>query len=226
MIINDNSHDTLIDIENSNNYDSNNNNNSNSNNSNTTTDSLYYDEVKIVVPKCFKTILTYLYQCIKNVFIQIIKLCLSNSIHNKIRVIIFVYDNIDSFYNFLWSTWINNIALGLSKESLNNTRTSRLREVGVTEKHMERCENMYQGIVNEFYFVIFFQFILKYMVFPYIIDGSYIREIVKKLFSSNNGNTSNGDGNTSVHSVIFISCLLVYIYIGIIVFYSENNLDN
>ena len=192
-MIND-SHDTLIHIENNDNSNTNdnyydhNNDNSNINNSNTTTESLYFDEVKIVVPKCFKTIYIYLYQCIKNVFIQIIKLCLSNSIHNKIRVIIFFYDIISCFYTFLWSTWINNIALGLSKESLNNTRASRLREVGVTEKHMERCESMYQGIINEFYWVhFFFAILLKYMVFPYIIDGSYIREIVKKLFSSNNG---------------------------------------
>ena len=113
----------------------------------------------------------------------------------------------------LFSTWIQNIAIS-SGESLNNARVSRLRDVGVTEKHIERCEKMSHGIFNEFYLTVYFSILLKYIVFPYIIDGAYIREIIKKLFSSNCD--SNGDSSGDGYFFIFLSLHVLVILLIIL----------
>ena len=180
-----NSSTTIIDLEN-NSSDSN---SSNSNNSDQSSDQAFFAEIKIIIPKCicFKRILIFLHKLIANIYIQFIKCWYSRSIINKIRIVMIFYDTLDYFYRSFYFNWILNIA----SESLNNNigfsrLGSRLKDMGITEKHIGRCVMLLGEIGVELSWIFFFFQFLKYMIFPYILDGfimPHIIGIIEKLHS-------------------------------------------
>jgi len=113
---------------NDNNNDLENNRTSNSNNTNT--ESKYFDEIKIAIPKCnwFKHLIIFIYQCVKNIYIRIIKFWYQRSIINKIRVIMIFYDII----NYYFFSFIHDFMIAAVSVKLEN-KTSKLIEFGVTK---------------------------------------------------------------------------------------------
>ena len=154
-----------------------------SSNNNTNIESIYFDEIKIAIPKCnwFKHILLFIYQCLKNIYIRIIKFWYTRSIINKIRVIMIFYDTI----NYFFVSFIHDIMIAAVSVKLEN-KTSKLIEFGVTKKHIDRCEMITSEIYNEFNGQALFCIFVKFMAFPYILDGfimPHIIGIIEKLHS-------------------------------------------
>lgn len=94
------------------------------------------------------------------------------------------YDIINYFYSYLLFSVIGR-AVGI--ELANNT--SKLVDFGVTEKHIERCIMVFREIIDEFYYANWIALFVKYMIFPYILDGfimPHIIGILEKLNSRGN----------------------------------------
>ena len=62
----------------------------------------------------------------------------------------------------------------------------RFRDIGITEKHIERCEILFHDIAIEYFYISILFIFLKYLILPYILDGfvmTHIIGIIEKIHS-------------------------------------------